>query len=300
MKILDLKDLKNFTNNTCVTLGFFDGMHIGHQKIFDTLINKAKDNNYKSVVITFDDSSLNLFKMTKNITSLNDKLDSFGKYGVDYVVLLKTSDNFMNLTASEFIKQYLDALNCKCIICGSELTFAKNKEGNMQYLKDNTSYEIISVDDVYINDIKISSTYIRNLIKEGNVNLANSLLYKPFSITSNVIKGHRIGRTIGFKTANIVVNDSCLLLKHGVYFGKVVINNKYYKSMINVGINPTINIDNNLKIEAHIIDFNEDIYDDLIKIEFNCFHRDELKFDSLQSLKKQLDYDLNCLNNVEM
>ena len=298
MKILDLNDLKNFSNNTCVTLGFFDGMHLGHQHIFNTLINECKNNNYKSVDITFDDSSLNLFKMTKNINSLEDKFAVFEQYGIDYIVLLKTKDNFMNLTANQFIETYLNPLNCKCVICGSELTFAKNKEGNMEYLLNNTDYKIISVDDVYVNDIKISSTYIRKLITQGQIDLANSLLYKPFSITSSVINGHKIGRSIGFKTANIKVNDSCNLLKHGVYFGKVIINNKYYKSMINVGINPTVNIDNNLKIEAHILDFDDEIYNDNITIIFNKYHREEISFKSLEELKKQLDNDLNILKTL--
>ena len=231
MKILDLNDLKNFTNNTCVTLGFFDGMHVGHQKIFNTLINTCINNNYKSVVITFDNSSLNLFKMTRNINSLEDKLHIFEQYNIDYVVLLKTQDKFMNLSAKEFINTYLEPLHCKCVICGSELTFAKNKEGNMEYLKNNTTYQIISVSDVYEDDIKLSSTYIRKLISEGYVSKANKILYKPFSITSSVISGHQIGRSIGFKTANIKVNDSCNLLKHGVYFGKVVIDNTYYKCL---------------------------------------------------------------------
>ena len=299
MKILDLNDLKNFSNNTCVTLGFFDGMHVGHQKIFNTLIEECKINNYKSVVITFDDSSLNLFKMTKNINSLEDKLSIFKDYNIDYVVLLKTKDNFMNLSAKEFINTYLEPLHCKCVICGSELTFAKNKEGNMEYLKNNTTYKIISVSDVYEDDIKLSSTYMRKLISEGHVDKANKFLYKPFSITSSVISGHQIGRSIGFKTANIKVNDSCNLLKHGVYFGKVIINSVTYKTMINVGINPTVNIDNNLKIEAHILDFNEEIYDDKITLIFDTYHRDEKTFDSLEELKSQLDKDLNELKHYK-
>lgn len=299
MKILDLNDLKNFSNNTCVTLGFFDGMHLGHQHIFNTLINECKTNNYKSVVITFDDSSLNLFKMTNNINSLEDKLSIFKDYNIDYVVLLKTKDNFMNLSAKEFINTYLEPLHCKCVICGSELTFAKNKEGNMEYLKNNTSYKIISVSDVYEEDIKLSSTYMRKLINEGQVDKANKFLYKPFSITSSVISGHQIGRSIGFKTANIKVNDSCNLLKHGVYFGKAIINNVTYKTMINVGINPTVNIDNNLKIEAHILDFNQEIYDDKITLIFDKYQRDEKTFDSLEELKSQLDKDLNELKHYK-
>ena len=120
----------------------------------------------------------------------------------------------------------------------------EKKEGNIAFLRNNSNYDINVVNDVYIDNQKISSTYIRNLLLNGNVKEANNLLYKPFSVTSNVVEGFKIGRTIGFKTANINVNNSCYLLRHGVYFGKIIIENKEYKTMVNVGINPTINVNN--------------------------------------------------------
>lgn len=297
MKLIDLNDLKNFKDNSVITIGFFDGLHKGHQVILSTLSSLAKANNYKSVVISFDESVLDLFKMSKNICSVSQKLESFNTFDIDYVLLLKVSDNFMGLSAKEFIDSYLDKLNTKIVVCGNDFSFAKNKEGNIDYVRKHTNYDIVSVDDEYVNDIKISSTYIRSLLTNGNITLANSLLYEDFNIVSKVIQGKKIGRTIGFKTANVKVNNQVSLLKKGVYFGKAIIDNKAYKAMINVGINPTIKDSlENIKVEAHILGIDFDLYDKEIKVVFNQFHREEIKFDSLEKLKQQLTNDANELD----
>ena len=196
MKLIDLNDLKNFKDNSVITIGFFDGLHKGHQVILSTLSSLAKKNNYKSVIISFDESVLDLFKMSKNICSVTQKLDSFKAFDIDYVLLLKVSDNFMGLSAKEFIDNYLEKLNTKIVVCGSDFSFAKNKEGNIDYVKKHTNYDIVSVDDEYVNDIKISSTYIRNLLNNGNITLANSLLYEDFNIVSKVIQGKKIGTLV--------------------------------------------------------------------------------------------------------
>lgn len=291
MKILDLKDLKNLKDNTCVTLGFFDGMHLGHQKILSVLSSTAKENDLKSLVITFAEDVLNLFKMTKSIVSIEEKLSAIASFNIDYVLVLKVTDNFMGLSAIEFKKQVLDMINTKYVICGSDFSFARKKEGNIEFLRNNSNYNIIQVDDVIINGDKVSSTFIRNLISNGNVDKANQLLFKSFSINSSVENGLKIGRNIGFKTANLKITDSCYLLKQGVYFGYVSYNNKDYKAMINVGINPTINLNDNLKIEAHILDFSEEIYNEKISLTFLTYYREEKKFENLDELRNQLSID---------
>lgn len=298
MKLIDLNDLKNFNDFSVITIGFFDGLHVGHQVIFNTLKKVSKEKNYKSVVITFDESVLSLFKMSKQICSVNQKLKTFKDFDIDYVLLLKVKDNFIGLSAKEFIDKYLTPLNCKEIICGSDFSFAKNKEGNIQYLKENTDYNIISVDDVVVDSNKISSTFIRNLLGQGKISDANKLLYKPFNVDSNIIQGKRIGRTIGFKTANLEINDSMYLLKNGVYFGLSTIEDKVYKCMINVGVNPTIDDSNNLKVEVHILDFKDDIYDKNINVTFLKYHRSEVEFDSLDKLKEQLNKDCKELEKT--
>ena len=291
MKILDLKDLKNLKDNTCVTLGFFDGMHLGHQKILSVLSSTAKEYDLKSLVITFAEDVLNLFKMTKSIVSIEEKLSAIASFNIDYVLVLKVTDNFMGLSAIEFKEQVLDMINTKYVICGSDFSFARKKEGNIEFLRNNSNYNIIQVDDVIINGDKVSSTFIRNLISNGNVDKANQLLFKTFSINSSVENGLKIGRNIGFKTANLKITDSCYLLKQGVYFGYVSYNNKDYKAMINVGINPTINLNDNLKIEAHILDFSEEIYNEKISLTFLTYYREEKKFENLDELRNQLSID---------
>ncbi len=298
MKILDWKNLKVFKEKTCITIGFFDGIHKGHQLILNTLVKKAKERNIKSVVITFDETILAKFKMSQCISDMKMKLKAFEDYDIDYVLLLSKEDHFMNLSADEFIAQYLNRLNCQTMVCGHDFSFAAKKEGNINYLKQKTSYDIVVVDDVYLNQQKISSTYIRKLIAYGQIQNANTLTLYPFTLYSKVINGRKIGRTIGFKTANIQVNESCKLLKHGVYFGKVEIENVIYKAMINVGYNPTIKDDKILKVEAHILDFEKEIYDCPITLIFNVYHREEIKFTSLEDLKNQLTKDLEALRKL--
>lgn len=293
MKILDLKELKNFKENSCVTIGFFDGVHLGHKKIIDALIDNSKKNNLKSVVITFSDDVLNYFKVSNAIFPLNSKIELFLKLNVDYLLILSIKDNFIDLNASSFLNKILYPLNCKTIVCGNDFSFAKNKEGNIDFIKNNTAIDIKIVDDVFYNNYKVSSTYIRDLLKNGKVDLANKLLLTPFFIKSKVIKGKQIGRTINFKTANLEINNSCYLLKNGVYYGKIIVLNKEYNALINVGSNPTINDEKSLKIEANILNFNENIYDDEIIAIFTYFKRDEVKFASLNSLKEQITKDYN-------
>lgn len=298
MKKIDLKNLQDFNESTCITIGFFDGIHKGHQCILNTLIKTAKLKNLKSVVITFDDSVLKRFKMSRCIMDMEEKIKTFNQFEIDYILLLSVTDNFMNLSADEFIHSFLNRLNCQCLVGGSDFHFAKNKEGNISYLKKNTNYDIVEVKDVYIQQNKVSSTYIRQLILNGQVQKANELLFTPFKIYSKVIDGRKIGRTIGFKTANIQINESCLLLKHGVYFGRVEIEHAFYKAMINVGYNPTIKEDKVLKIEAHILNFEKQIYDCPITLIFQVYHREEMKFASLEELKAQLNKDVSLLENL--
>lgn len=296
MKKLDLKDLKNFNCKTCITIGFFDGIHLGHQEILASLVNFSNKNNLKSVVITFDNSISKLFKSTNNLMDFDEKLKILNNYKVDYICILNINDNFMSLSAQEFINNYLEKLNCKALICGNDFSFAKNKEGNIDYLKHNTTYDVIIVDDKYINDNKISSSYIRLLLNNGKIKEANELMFEPFKVKSLVIKGLQIGRTIGFKTANLLVNDSLCLLKHGVYFALAIVNNKKYKAMVNVGNNPTINsINDNLKVEVHILEFDDDIYNTYIEVIFYDYIRSEKMFSSLNDLKEQLIKDINKL-----
>ena len=297
MKILDLQELNNYQSNSIVTIGFFDGVHIAHQEILKQISLLKKSNNYQSVVITFDDSVLKMFKMANQIIDLKTKLKIFEEYGIDYVLILKTEDNFMALSADDFIKSYLNKLNTKIIVGGTDLSFGKNRQGNIEYLKKYYNFDIVEIKDVYIDNNKVSSTYIRNLLLEGKVSEANKFLYQKFEIDSKVVKGFHIGKQLGYKTANLEINNSCYLLKQGVYFGVAIVDKKEYKTMINVGINPTVSLNKKLKVEAFIVDFDEDIYDKKIKLVFIKYHREEIKFENKDKLKEQLNKDFKSLLN---
>lgn len=298
MKILDINDLKSFNENTYITIGFFDGVHKGHQLILNTLKNKANENNFKSLIITFDEDVLDAFKMTKSLIPINEKMQIFEKLNIDYVLLLKRKDNFMNLTALEFIDKFLTVLNCKGIICGKDFNFGKDGKGNIDTLKKYSDYKIELVNDFYFEDNKVSSSYIRDLLANGKVEIANKLLFNPFHIEGEVIYGKQLGRTIGFKTANIHLDEHKFLLKNGVYFGTVDFDEKTYYAMINVGYNPTVEDNNKIKLEVHILDFSKDIYEKKINVCFLNFHREERKFDSVNLLKTQLEKDIICLKKL--
>jgi len=291
MKKLDLADLKNFKDNSVVTLGFFDGIHLAHQEILNNLVNYAKQNNYKSVVITFDDSILKLFKITDSIFTTIRKKEILETFDIDYIIELSINDNFMGLLPDEFVKQYLDRLNCKCIVCGTDFSFGKDKLGNAKFIKENTNIELIEVPDLYDEDIKISSTYIRRLLRSGDIERANALLIEPFSITSKVVHGKQIGKTINYKTCNLELTDQSKLLKPGVYFSEVFDGNIIYYGITNVGYNPTISNDNELTIETHLLDVDMDFYGKELTVSFLKYLREDYKFNSIDELKEQIKLD---------
>lgn len=293
MKKLDLKDLTNYHEPAIICLGFFDGFHLGHQKMIEELVLNSKKYNYKSVVITFLNTSLKHFKHSNQLISLKDKLKIFQKYGVDEVLVLKNKDHIFTLSAKSFINKVLLKLNTKMIVCGQDIHFGKNQEGDLKYLQENTDYKLLIIPKLLINNQVLSSSYIRDLLTSGKIKEANELLYQPFFIYSKVIKGKQIGRTIDFKTANLKITLNSYLLKHGVYVGKVSILKKQYKAMINVGYNPTVSQEKKLKIEVHILNFNENLYGKFIKVEFLSYLRQEISFSSLEGLKQQLIQDLN-------
>ena len=291
MKILGLQDLKNYTSNSIITIGFFDGVHLGHQMIINTMVKEAKKNDLKSVVISFDDSILKRFKMTSNIYTLKEKEKYLKEMGVDYLLLLKDDDNVINYSAFEFKNEVLDKLKTKIVVSGSEFNFAKNKEGNATFIKEKTNYRLIEVGDVFVDNIKVSSTYIRNLLKDGNITLANELLYANVYVRSRVKRGKQIGRTLHFNTANLSISKEKMLLKQGVYFGRVYyLKNKYY-AIVNIGNNPTIAKNNKITMEVHILDFNQDIYGKILTVFLDFYNREEIKFDNRKLLENQIKKD---------
>ncbi len=297
MEILnDLKEIKN----SCIGLGFFDGLHLGHRELLSVLVKKAQNTNSKSVVISFKNSPAEkFFSDVKYINLRGERENLINQMGVDYLIELDFDDNLVNITAENYLKNVLvKYFSPKLIISGFNHTFGKNKQGNSEFLKNNQSnygYKYIQIEPVKFNDEIVSSTYIKELLTKGNISKANLMLATPFTISGVVEKGNQIGRQISFPTANISYPKEKVIIPYGVYSVNVKYNFKTYKGMLNFGIKPTINrLDKKPVAEVHILGFNEDIYDEFIEIEILNKIRDEQKFSSLDELKKQIKKDIQA------
>ena len=278
-------------------LGYFDGIHIGHIE----LIKKAKESKYKSAILTFNMLGVN-FKRNELITSLADREKVLKELGLDYYFVLDFDESIMKLNPDEFIEKILHKLNVKEVVVGQDYTFAYKKSGNVDYLKnyENKFYDIKVVDDILFNDKKISTTEIISFIKDGKIDIANNLLNRPYKILGKVNKGLSNGKKIDFPTANINLSDKYVLPKNGVYFTYTIVDNVRYKSMTNVGVHPTISKLDKMIVETHIFNFNDNLYDKEIEIEFILYLRDETKFASLNELKEQLKKDKEEIMNIKI
>lgn len=300
MKTLDISEINLFLfAPSVVTIGFFDGVHLGHQKILKQVQIEKKKHSLQSIIITFDDALIEKFKMKNQLQCLSDKLETFEQFEVDYVILIRSDSPVLHFLAKQFVEQVLYKINTKVIVAGSDFSFGHDHKGNASFLKKETSLEVVEVADVIINENKITSSYIRMLISEGKIALANQYLYQPFHLASKVIHGNKIGRTIDFKTANLAILAPLELLKHGVYFGYVCFRELLYKAMINVGYNPTVSATKQLKVEVFILQFDQMIYDETLTVYFLTYHREEKKFSDKEKLKEQLEKDVSELKQID-
>ncbi|MCF7567348.1 bifunctional riboflavin kinase/FAD synthetase [Sabulilitoribacter arenilitoris] len=297
-----MKTRRNFNtlNNqpTVVTIGTFDGVHIGHQKIVKRLINAGKLEGLKSVILTFFPHPrmvLQKESSIKLINTINERYAILDALGLDYLLIKKFTKEFSRLSAEDFVKQILvDRLNVKKVIIGYDHRFGRNRNANIEDLKrfgNEYNFEVEEISAQDINDVAVSSTKIRNALNEGDIAKANMYLGYNFMITGIVTKGKGLGRQLSFPTANIKVEEDYKLIpKYGSYIVSSIINNKKVYGMLNIGINPTVD-GNTESIEVHFFNFNKDIYNKTIQIDLHERIRDEQKFDSIEALKNQLAKD---------
>ena len=282
-----------------VTIGTFDGVHIGHQAILKQLISEASANKGKSILITFwphprfilnkDASSLKL------LSTFKEKTDLLKNLGLDYIVKIPFTPEFSSLSAQAFVEEILvRKIGTKRLFIGHDHRFGNNREGNIDFLhaqSENNGYEVFEIPKQTIDDIGISSTKIRDALHVGNLALANSLLGRSYSIHGKVVSGEQKGRTIGFPTANIEVPESYKLLPgDGAYAVNAYVDKKKLIGMLNIGFKPTVK-GTQRTIEVHLFNFDEDIYGAEIIIEFVQSLRKEVRFESLEALKDQLEKD---------
>ena len=300
-----IKNLSQYTSKTplALSIGIFDGVHKGHQSIIKKLNSIAQEKNLESAILTFWPHPRTIFNPNDDLKFLNtieEKIYLLDKKGVQNLFLKEFDEEFRNLTGEEFVKQVLvEKLNVKHLIIGHDHTFGKNRSGDFSLLQKMSSeydFEVEQVEAVDFQDKHISSTQIRNALLEGNVKEANEMLGYVYSVSGKVVHGKRIGRTIGYPTANIAADPAKLLPKKGAYIVDVFVKNKHYKGMLSIGTNPTVN-GNSLSTEVYILDFNGDIYDEIISVNFRDFLHDEIKFESLEKLIERLDEDKKLTEN---
>lgn len=285
----------NQKQNLAIALGYFDGVHIGHRAVIKSAVDFAKKNNTKSAVITFSDHPYCYFKgvCPKYILTREEREKRIASLGIDYLYELNFED-FAHLTAKEYLNNILiNHFHPISISTGWNHNFGKNKSGNVNFLEEqakNYNYKYFKIPPQKINNEIISSTKIRKLLSEGNIEKANLMLGQNFSIEGEIVKGNQIGRTIGFRTANLVYPPELIELPYGVY----AVDTTYGKGIANFGIRPTLN-GSHTSLEAHILNFEKDIYGEIINVNFNKMIRTEKKFPSLDALKKQINLDIKSI-----
>lgn len=297
--------LKTF-KNPVITVGTFDGVHCGHKKIIEKLIESSKQINGESILITFEphprtvvDKTFTKFKL---LNTTSEKIELLSDCNIDNIIIIPFTKEFSQTSYTDFIEDFIiKKIGAKKIIIGYDHKIGKNREGSFENILNITrkhNVEIIKVEVHEQNDVSISSTKIRKALSEGNIELANSYLGYNYLISGIVIKNNQIGRIIGYPTANIEIdNKNKLLPSNGVYAVKILYNNSFYEGMLNIGIKPTIN-DNKKTIEVNIFNFEKDIYGEYLKISFVKKIRNEIKFENLQQLKNQLNEDEIIIKNI--
>jgi riboflavin kinase/FMN adenylyltransferase len=290
---------------TVITIGTFDGVHKGHQTILHRLQEVKHSKKLKSIVFTFHPHPRKIILSEKQpikiLTTPSEKIQLLQSYNIDYLIFCPFTKEFANIPPEDFVHYLSTQLNIKHIIIGYDHKFGKDRKGDINtfyQLKDKYHFEVEQIPAKTVNEINISSTKIRQFLLSGDIANANELLGYNYFLSGIVIKGKKLGRTIGIPTANVKVEDEDKLIPaNGVYCVNVNVRNKTYKGALNIGTNPTTDNDNSQKIEVHILNFNEDIYHQKIQISFLKKIRDEEKFDSIESLKNQILQDIEWCKN---
>lgn len=288
------------SNHTVLTIGTFDGVHIGHQKIIKRLVEISEIKNLTPSLLTFFPHPRMVLQKDANIKLINtidEKKDILKQFGISNLVIKEFTKEFSRLTAEDFVKNILvDHLKAKHIIIGYDHHFGRNRNANIEDLKQfgkDFDFEVEEISKQDINDVAVSSTKIRAALQEGNIKIANTYLGYNFMLTGKVIDGKKLGQTINYPTANLHIEENYKLIpKHGVYIVKSIIDNITVYGMMNIGHNPTVN-GKHQTIETHFFDFNKDLYGQNLKIELLQRLRNEQKFSSVEELQSQLHIDKN-------
>ena len=298
MKVFHSSSDFKSNKKTIVTIGTFDGVHIGHKKIIDKIVNQCKTDDLESVILTFFPHPrmiLNENSDIKMLNSIDEKCELLANNGIQNLVIQQFDKQFSELSAQDFVAEVLvNNLNIQKIIIGHDHRFGKNRSANIDDLivfGEKYNFEVEQISAKEIDEVAVSSTKIRNALLDGKIALANQYLGYNYSLSGNVVKGKQLGRTIGFPTANIEIAENYKLIpKNGVYVVESFIDNKKVSGIMNIGIKPTFE-NEQLSIEVYFLDFDADLYNREIKVSILEFIRNEQKFDSIDLLKSQIEKD---------
>lgn len=296
------RDLNGFyAQNPVLTVGTFDGVHLGHRKIISKLHELANAINGESVIFTFDPHPRKIVAPSETnlrlLTTLDEKIELFEQSGIDHLIIYPFTHEFAQLTYEEFVEQILvGQIHTKSLVVGYDHKFGKGRKGDYELLKgcaDRLGFQIEKLDVLLMNEAHVSSTKIREAIQSGDFDTANAYLGYPFTLHGKVVEGQKLGRLINYPTANIEASDPDKIIPgFGVYAVQAKVLNQTYQGMLNIGSRPTVNQNaDHRSIEVNLFDFNSDIYGEHLELIFYRKLREEQKFDSLDALKEQLAKD---------
>lgn len=286
-----------YLNNTAVTLGKFDGIHLGHRRLVSEILKSRSENGYETVLFSFDTSNIS---NQMSITTKKERMLLCEEAGIDNVIFYPVNKNTMAMKPEIFIEDVIvNRLGAKVVVTGRDFCFGSGRSGNVEMLAEYArryGYRLIVVDSVMQNGEKVSSSNIKECIGQGKIEEANRMLGYSYFVYGKVVKGNQIGRTIDTKTVNIIPEKNKVLMPNGVYKTSIIIGGEKYRSITNVGECPTVRNNREITVETHIFDFNREVYDSYVKIEFEKYIREERKFLNLEDLKRQILLDISQAN----
>lgn len=290
-------------DGSVVALGNFDGLHVAHMAIIRNGIEYAKKNGLKSGVLLFEESTKELTEGgVELITPTEAKIELLERENADFVFMEKFDEEFMKKTPEEFVLYLIDRLNIKAVFVGYDYSFGYKARGNVAMLKkfgEKYDFKVFVTNVIKIDGRVVASTYIRQAVKSGDMEEAERFLGRKFCVEGKVVKGFQNGRKMGIPTANVDYGTNMALPKEGVYAGITYVNGKRLKSVINVGRNLTFGAEK-ITVESHILDFNEDIYGEYIRVSFAKRLRDVIRFGNMAELKKQIHEDMKAVSDMDL
>lgn len=297
MRIIEGTTQFQLEGKSAVAIGKFDGIHKGHKKLLANIL-AAKEDGLQAAVFTFDPPP-NIFfgkEQEKELTTKEEKRKLFAEMGIDVLVEFPLNQKTAAIRAAAFVEDILiGRMHSVYIAAGTDVSFGYRKEGSyrlLQSLSGAFGYEVRLIEKVRYEDREISSTFVREEVEKGNMQLVEALLGSPYRVTGNVVHGRRLGRTLGMPTVNLTPPALKLLPPNGVYYSNVLYQGKHYKSITNIGVKPTVSSSSHMGVETYLYDFEEEIYGEELTVELLEFKRPEMTFDSVEHLKRQMQKDI--------